>query len=167
MFASRHIKLLVVPAALVTANAIKLDRVALRGEVEPSAQHLTANIGSSVRTLFGPITVTGHANIRYECDGSFTGSVHYGRTIRALASLKNIRLVTSVSGTRDSLSAAGCAAPHDSIFGEFTVRDTLISGTVRYDGRSAAIHGTVRNESGTYHVAVFKGDSGGTRFIMR
>jgi len=146
---------------------ISLDDVELRGRLEPVVRHITARIGTTVHVPFGSIDVSGHVSAQYECTGAFSGTVTYSRVIRVLAAIKHVTLVSSVSGRAEPGVEFDCDAPRDSIGGDFHIRDSVLTGLVRYGSERLSVRGHVARDGPAYDVTLFSADSGGRLATVR
>jgi hypothetical protein len=146
---------LAAPMMLMTEVQFPVSDLAIRAATLSGSHEIHGTIGTSVATPFGRLPVTGRVSSRYECDGSFEGTVRYRWLVRLGARVKGIGLVNALEGQLAPSVLSECELPVETLSGYFRITGGTLAGHVMSGTDSIALGGTLRASGDTaYHAAV-------------
>jgi hypothetical protein len=129
---------------LLSGSASRLDRVEVKGLLQPATREVTGTITTAVRTPFGNVPVTGQVHGRYLCDSSFSGTLRYGTVVRVLARVRGATLVNVAEARIESDEPWDCQAGHEHFTAHLALQDTILTGRVTYGNSSIPVSGSVQ-----------------------
>jgi hypothetical protein len=116
--------------------------IEIRGLLKPDSREAIAELRAYVATPFGRIPVSGHARLRYTCDGRFSGTVSYSTLVTVLASLKGVALVRSMEGSASFDHPPACATGPELVLAGYAQTDSFdVTGFLRAATDSLAFRG--------------------------
>lgn len=154
---------LVLGASIASAQTpVSMKNVELQATLRPESREIEAIIRVAVATPIGRIPVSGHGQLRYDCEGVFSGTMSYNPIVRFFARLKGVALVTAMDGRIVTAEPIDCSAtsPH-TMTGRADVDSTLMSGWVTLDRDSIPFRGPAwTHGDSTYHTILSAGRAG-------
>jgi hypothetical protein len=135
---------LTVVGLLLSGSSARLERVEVKGVLQPATQEVTGTITTAVRTPFGNVPVTARVHGRYLCDATFSGTLRYGSVVRVLARLRGATLVNIAEARIESDEPWDCQAGHGHFSAQLVLQDTVLTGRLTYKGHPIEVNGSVR-----------------------
>jgi hypothetical protein len=96
---SNHVARLALLVLLAQPKSVAMRDVALKGVIDPQTRALAGTVVAVIGMPISRVSITGQLRARIACDGTFTGTVSYSRTVRIFAALKRTDLVTQLDGS--------------------------------------------------------------------
>jgi hypothetical protein len=128
---------------LLSTSAPRLDRIDVKGVLQPATHEVTASITTAVHTPFGNVPVTGQVHGHYRCDATFAGTLRYGTVVRVLAQLRGATLVNVAEAHVETAQPWNCRAGTEPFTAHFALRDTVLTGWITYGDTSIPVRGGV------------------------
>lgn len=152
------IRAAVFPLFVAAGNAasqtpVSMKNVELYATVKSETREVEAVIRVAVATPIGKIPVSGHGALKYNCAGSFSGTMSYNPIVRFFARLKGVALVTALDGRLVTGEPVDCSSASQTTFvGRADVDSTLMKGWIKMGVDSVNFHGPAWTfGDSTYH----------------
>ncbi|MFN8582839.1 MAG: hypothetical protein U0163_17925 [Gemmatimonadaceae bacterium] len=123
------------------SRAVSARSLGVRASIDTSAYRIRGAITAAVRTPLGAIPITGHVQAQYDCAAHIYGAVSYNPIVRLFARIKGVGLVSRLHASVSPVVGSGCAAFPDSLRGEVSINDTLVTGHIRVGSEVVVLEG--------------------------
>ena len=155
------------PSLLAAQAAVTMRDIELSGILRGATREIAAEFKVAVATPIGRLPVTGHGRLKYDCGGSFRGSIGYHPIVRLFARIKGLALVKSLDGTIKFEKPPHCSSMSQyALRGRAAVDSTTMAGWVRMGGDSINFRGPTWIAADIYH-GVLKANYRNNPFEMR
>lgn len=130
-----------------------MKNVELHATLNAHTREVQAMIRVAVATPIGKIPVNGHGTLKYNCAGSFSGTMSYNPIVRFFAKIKGVALVTALDGDFVSADRVDCSsALVRTLTGRADVDSTVMKGWVKLGADSVYFLGPAWTfGDSTYH----------------
>ena len=146
------------PLFVLATNAgsqtpVSMKNVELYATVTGENRQVEAIVRVAVATPIGKIPVSGHGQLKYNCTGSFSGTMSYNPIVRFFAKIKGVALVTAMDGQLVSAEPVDCSATLRRTFvGRADVDSTAMKGWIKMGADSVVFNGPAWTfGDSTYH----------------
>jgi hypothetical protein len=144
-------------AASVSAQTpVSMKNVELQATLNAQTREIEALIRVGISTPIGRIPVSGHGALRYNCAGSFSGTMSYNPIVRLFAKIKGVALVTALDGEIVTADPVDCSsALVRTLTGMADVDSTVMKGWIKMGSDSVPFHGPAWTfGDSTYHTVL-------------
>lgn len=139
--------------SLPAQTPVAMKNVELQATLRAQTREIDAVIRVSVATPIGRIPVSGHGVLKYNCAGSFSGTMSYNPIVRFFAKIKGVKLVTALDGEIKHTDPIDCSSTLvRTLAGMADVDSTLMKGWIKMGSDSVPFRGPAwTHGDSTYH----------------
>jgi hypothetical protein len=139
--------------AAVAQTPVSMKNVELHATLNAQTREIEALIRVAVATPIGKIPVSGHGALKYNCAGSFSGTMSYNPIVRFFAKIKGVALVTALDGEIMTADPVDCSSSQvRTLTGRADVDSTLMKGWIKLGTDSVPFRGPAWTfGDSTYH----------------